>query len=59
MATKPRTRGSPRKAQKPKASSKEKSQRERFIETARAVGVDESGGEFERAVTRLVKPKNA
>lgn len=32
----------------------EKTQSERFIEAARAVGVDESGEEFERAVKRLV-----
>ncbi len=54
MAPKSRTRGSPKKAPKPKAPEKEKSQRERFIETARAVGVDESGREFDRALARLV-----
>ncbi len=44
MATKPRRRGSPKANQKPKASpSKEKAQRERFIEAAREIGVDESG----------------
>jgi hypothetical protein len=40
----------------------EKSQAERFIEAARAVGVDESGKEFDRAINRIapsrsVKPK--
>jgi hypothetical protein len=56
MASKPKTRGSPKKA-KPK--EKEKSQRERFIETAREIGVDESGKEFERALKRIVPAKNA
>lgn len=35
----------------------EKPQRERFIEAAREVGVDESGEEFERAFRRIVPPK--
>ena len=35
----------------------EKPQRERFIEAAREVGVDESGEEFERAFKRIVPPK--
>ncbi len=57
MATKPRTRGSPKKAPKPKAPEKEKTQRERFIETARELGVDETGTEFERALDRIVPAK--
>ena len=35
----------------------EKPQRERFIEAAKEVGVDESGEEFERAFKRIVPPK--
>ena len=39
----------------------EKSQRERFIETARELDTDESGREFERAIQRIIigprKPK--
>lgn len=53
MATKPKARG----PAKPEKASKEKSQRERFIETARAFGVDESGKEFERALSTIVPPK--
>ena len=37
--------------------SKEKPQRERFIEAARSIGVDETGKEFDRALTRIVPPK--
>ena len=57
MATKPRPRGRPVKAQKPEAPPKEKAQRERFIEAAREIGVDESGKEFERLLRRVVPPK--
>ena len=55
MAPKPKAR-SPAKPAKPK---KEKTQRERFIEAARKVGVDERGDEFERAISRIVPPKVA
>ena len=37
--------------------SGEKSQRERFIETARAVGVDETGEEFMKLLKKVVPPK--
>jgi len=57
MATKPNPRGRPGKPQKPEAPPKEKTQRERFIEAAREIGVDESGGEFERLFKRVVPPK--
>lgn len=53
MDTEPKARR-PRGKAKP-ASAEEKPQRERFIEAARAVGVDETGEEFERAMKRLVK----
>ena len=36
---------------------KEKTQAERFIETARAIGVDETGTEFERALRAITPPK--
>lgn len=50
--------GSKPKARSPtKPPKKEKTQRERFIETARAIGVDETGKEFERALTKIVPPK--
>jgi hypothetical protein len=47
-------------ASKPKArspKSKDKEQSERFIKTARELGVDESGKEFERALDRVVPRK--
>jgi hypothetical protein len=50
-------------AQKPKAhrvtsedrgNSETKTQSERFIEAARELGVDETGKEFERALSKIV-----
>jgi hypothetical protein len=58
MATKPATRGSPKAARPKEKKTEEKPQRERFIEAAREVGVDESGKEFERALKRLVPPRS-
>jgi hypothetical protein len=50
-------------AEKPKAGGAEKppekEQRERFIRTAREIGVDESGEEFERLFRRVAPPKKA
>ena len=46
----------PAKAAK-KKKAKEKPQHERFIEAARAIGVDESGDEFERLFDKVVKIK--
>jgi hypothetical protein len=57
MATKPKAKGSAQAPPKVPKKAKEKAQRERFIEAARAVGVDESGDEFERALARLVPSK--
>jgi hypothetical protein len=60
MAPKPKAGGSKKRTAKaalPKAKEKEKSQRERFIETARVFGVDETGKDFERALVRIVPPK--
>jgi hypothetical protein len=42
---------------KPEAKGPEKSQRERFIETAREIGVDETGKEFMRALRKVVPPR--
>jgi hypothetical protein len=55
MSQKPKARGNTRKTG---AASKAKTQSKRFIETARAIGVDESGKEFERAVRKLIPPKS-
>jgi hypothetical protein len=37
----------------------DKKQSERFIATARMIGVNENGREFESAFKRIVKPKRA
>jgi hypothetical protein len=54
MGAKPKDRGSPSKTKKAKA---EKPQKERFIETARKIGVDETGKEFERLFAKIAPPK--
>ena len=38
---------------------KEKSQRERFIEAARSIGVDETGQEFEVGLTRMIPARKS
>jgi hypothetical protein len=45
--------GTKPKPKKPKTSDKEQS--ERFIKTARELNVDESGKQFKRAVTKILK----
>jgi hypothetical protein len=40
------------------STTKSQSQRERFVETARKLEVDESGETFERAFSKIVPPKN-
>lgn len=42
-----------------KAAQPTKSQRERFMETARDVEADESGKTFERTFKKLIPPKKA
>jgi hypothetical protein len=50
--------GAPKKKKaKPKLSDKEQS--ERFIETARKLGVDESGREFESTIEKIARQKSA
>ena len=51
MRQKPKARTGARKAEKPKET--QKGQSARFIETARAIGVDESGAEFEAALKKV------
>ncbi len=48
--------GVPKKA-KPKPKLTDKEQSERFIETARTLGVDETGKLFESAASRIMEPK--
>jgi hypothetical protein len=45
-----------RDLRKDRGEAKEKTQAERFIETARDIGVDETGTEFERAVKKIAPP---
>ncbi len=49
------------KAEKPKAKPKprytDKAQSERFIETARERGIEETGEAFERAFKKIVPPR--
>lgn len=52
MARKPEAGGGKGAA----APAEGKTQGERFIETARAAGVDETGEEFERAFAKIVHP---
>jgi hypothetical protein len=47
----------PRPPAKPKKPDKEKPQAKRFKETARQLGVDETGKTFEQAFRKLVPPK--
>ena len=55
MAQKPKARGAPDK--KRTSAENQKAQSDRFIETARMFGVDESGKEFERALKKITPPK--
>lgn len=59
MGSKPKARSPTKGKAKAKKAAKEKSQRERFIEAARSIGVDETGGEFEGAIKKLVPNKKA
>ena len=55
MASKPKA-GAPKKAPVKKMTQAEQS--ERFIETAREIGVDESGKEFELALERVLRGRS-
>jgi hypothetical protein len=61
MPQKSKARGSAGKAQSKSSSAgaPQKSQSERFIETARMLGVDESGREFDRALRKLMPAKKS
>lgn len=50
--------GAPKKA-KPKSELDDKEQSERFKQTARKLGVDESGVHFEKAVKKILPSKLA
>lgn len=57
MATKPKAGAAKKKAVKPKDKEVSKAQGERFIETARELGVDESGALFEAASRVILRTK--
>lgn len=44
-------------AKKPKPEPDNKEQSSRFVETAKALGVDESGKDFDRAMKSVIPPK--
>jgi hypothetical protein len=50
--------GVPKKA-KPKHKLTDKEQSERFKQTARELGVDETGDKFEKSLERIIRPKRA
>jgi hypothetical protein len=56
MAQKPKARSAKKKAV-PKRRAPDEKQFERFVETARSLGVDESGKEFESAFKKIALPK--
>lgn len=58
MAQKPKAGSAPKKA-KPGSTPKAKDEKqfERFIETARELGVDESGADFEKSFKNIVHSK--
>ena len=57
MGSKPKARSPAKPPKVAKRKAKEKPQRERFIEAARAIGVDETGKEFDGLFKRVVPPK--
>ncbi|MBN8975583.1 MAG: hypothetical protein J0I08_03805 [Rhizobiales bacterium] len=57
MDKKPKTGGAKKKAT-PKKKAPDEKQFERFVKTARELGVDESGKEFERAIKAITTKRN-
>jgi hypothetical protein len=57
MGTKPKIRGPSKPRKKVAGKAEERPQRERFIETARAIGVDQTGREFERLFELVTSSK--
>jgi len=57
MASKPKTSGTKKKPARASNKEVQKTQRERFIETARGLVVDESGKTFEKAFSKMTKIK--
>jgi hypothetical protein len=62
MPQKPKARKGSGKAKgqgRSERASSEKTQSERFIETARAIGVDEDGKEFDLALRKIIPRRSA
>lgn len=55
MGSKPKAGGPKKPPDTEKA--KEKPQTERFIEAARSIGADETGGRFSSAIASILRPK--
>ena len=51
------TRTGKGKKRKPKGSPDNPAQSRRFIDSAKSLGVDESGADFRKAMDALLKPK--
>lgn len=45
-------------AKKPKPESDDKRQSQRFVETAKALGIEESNKSFQRAMSAIIPKKN-
>jgi hypothetical protein len=58
MARKPSANAKPKRRTKPKINRRDPAQSERFIETARKAGMDETGEIFEAAFKKIVPPAN-
>jgi hypothetical protein len=58
MDRKPKTGSPAKRTAKKKTKEKEKPQSERFIEAARAIGIDETGKEFEAALRKIVTARS-
>jgi len=59
MASKPKTGGTKEKPASASDKEVQKTQSERFIETARELGADESGKRFEKEFIRIAKSKDS
>lgn len=57
MDKKPKARSPAKRPAKAPKKKAEKPQRERFIEAARSIGVDETGKIFEKALEKIIRPK--
>lgn len=51
------TRGVKGRKRRPKGKPDNPAQSRKFIEAAKALGVDESGADFQKAMDALLKPK--